>query len=291
MSPVKFKWFALCWLGFSIFWTVFSFSTTYGNYRSVLDDYEAGNYSVVEGVVEDFVPTPFEGNGTEQFRVGGASFSYSDYSLGPKFTNTSSHGGPIWEGVFVRIAYVDANIVRLEMRERDVEAAKIRHRVTLAERLRNRPPIPSPFKYLIGPFLMLAVIGNAAIWRWRGRDYIRSKPELRTGYNRMSLGLAIWGSLPFAVLGLGFATDNIRSIGEALYVASSNSFVIAWFASVVLLDGLLIYWTFWKDGAAKLVSHPGLIEHEWVAKTIPIAGVIVQFLTLAISNFMGIQHL
>ena len=79
--------------------------------------------SVVEGPVENFVPMPYQGHSLESFDVAGVHFAYSDYVLTSGFNNTSSHGGPIRQGLYVRIHYVrlgrseDANsIVRLEIR-------------------------------------------------------------------------------------------------------------------------------------------------------------------------------
>jgi hypothetical protein len=40
--------------------------------------------------------------------VDGVLFAYSDYFLTPAFNNTSSHGGPLKEGLQVRIYYTDS---------------------------------------------------------------------------------------------------------------------------------------------------------------------------------------
>jgi hypothetical protein len=68
---------------------------------------EKGDYSVVEGAVSDFKPMPYEGHAEEQFRVNEVHFSYSDYEDSPGFNRTASHGGPIREGMTVRITYSD----------------------------------------------------------------------------------------------------------------------------------------------------------------------------------------
>jgi hypothetical protein len=67
--------------------------------------YVQGQYSTVEGTVTNFHPMPYSGHQNETFSVDGMQFSYSDYVLIPCFNNTSSHGGPIREGLRVRIAY------------------------------------------------------------------------------------------------------------------------------------------------------------------------------------------
>jgi hypothetical protein len=42
-------------------------------------------------------------------------FSYPDYTVTCGFNNTASRGGPIREGLQVRIHYVDQLILRLEV--------------------------------------------------------------------------------------------------------------------------------------------------------------------------------
>jgi hypothetical protein len=83
------------------------------HYRSLV----TGLCSVVEGRVENFHPMPFEGHSSESFTVGGATFSYSDYIVTPCFNNTTSHGGPIREGLRLRVHYLDDCIVQIELVE------------------------------------------------------------------------------------------------------------------------------------------------------------------------------
>ena len=78
---------------------------------------------VVEGAVEHFHPMPYTGHDLERFDVAGVHFEYSEYDLEETqgFNHTSSHGGPIHEGLYVRIHYVEwrgrPTIVRLEVRD------------------------------------------------------------------------------------------------------------------------------------------------------------------------------
>jgi|SRR6266850_432233 len=77
---------------------------------------------VVEGTVENFHPMPYTGHDEETFDVKGVHFAYSDYGVTQGFNNTSSHGGPVRAGLYVRIHYAyvgssrDATIMRLEIR-------------------------------------------------------------------------------------------------------------------------------------------------------------------------------
>jgi hypothetical protein len=72
---------------------------------------------VVAGPVEDFRPAPAEGHQDETFTVNGVPFGYSDYVITGGFNQTQSHGGPIREGLAVRIHYIPRGnvIVKLEI--------------------------------------------------------------------------------------------------------------------------------------------------------------------------------
>lgn len=85
---------------------------------------ERREYQVVEGRVENFRPMPRDGHSLESFTVNGKEFEYSDFVVTPGFRNTQSYGGPIHEGLFVRIGYIEnqttrptRDIVRLEVKE------------------------------------------------------------------------------------------------------------------------------------------------------------------------------
>lgn len=100
---------------FSLFWTVISFIGTYAEARMATSALRRGQYSVVEGPVTHFVPMPVEGHSNESFVVGNQRFSYSDYTVTAGFRNTASHGGPIREGIQVRVTYVGNLILKLEI--------------------------------------------------------------------------------------------------------------------------------------------------------------------------------
>jgi len=102
---------------FALLWTILAASIYFYQYGRLKDALQSGRYEVVEGVVTHFVPMPPEGHASEHFEVDGHHYSYSDYGIQPGFNNTSSHGGPIREGLRVRIADVDGSIARLEIAE------------------------------------------------------------------------------------------------------------------------------------------------------------------------------
>jgi hypothetical protein len=85
--------------------TIESLTLGVADYRYYHGLLQNGKYTIIEGEVENFVPMPYEGHSRESFTVKGVRFSYSDFDNTPGFNNTSSHGGPIKGGLYVRIYY------------------------------------------------------------------------------------------------------------------------------------------------------------------------------------------
>jgi hypothetical protein len=98
-------------------------SIVYSTYAFARDAAQAPNTPVVQGVVEHFKPQPFmplRGSPPESFTVQGIPFSYRIGVIDGGFRKTASHGGPIKEGLLVRIHYVPDRgnlIVKLEVAE------------------------------------------------------------------------------------------------------------------------------------------------------------------------------
>ena len=105
-----------CFLGIVTFYIAGPLDTSITRMNSeALTEFETGHYALVEGVVTDFHPMPYEGHEDECFSVATQRFCYSDYIVTPGFRNTASHGGPIRAGLRVRIAYSFDTILRLEV--------------------------------------------------------------------------------------------------------------------------------------------------------------------------------
>ncbi len=85
--------------------SVGSFLFQFSNRQAYVTILRNGQASVVEGEIESFHPMPKEGHDSETFTVHGVSFAYSDFSVTPAFNNTSSHGGPLKGGMFVKVYY------------------------------------------------------------------------------------------------------------------------------------------------------------------------------------------
>jgi hypothetical protein len=98
------------------------FSLTVGissilHYRQITAALQTGHYDIVEGRIANFVPAPYDGHQDESFCVELKCFQYSDYVVNEGFSRTRSHGGPMHEGLQVRITYLGNVIIRVEMAE------------------------------------------------------------------------------------------------------------------------------------------------------------------------------
>ena len=95
---------------FTLFFVAVNLYSSADMYKKIVGGYESGNYEIVEGYIENFVPMPYEGHGEESFEINGVQFSYSDYNLHSGYNNTKSHGGVIeGDGQHLKIGYVYYN--------------------------------------------------------------------------------------------------------------------------------------------------------------------------------------
>ncbi|MCO6479224.1 MAG: hypothetical protein J5I94_21495, partial [Phaeodactylibacter sp.] len=85
----------------------------YFDYRSALKDHR---YQEVEGEVENYNPHAIGVQFEESFTVRGVEFHYSSISIFG-FRKTQRRGGPLDNGVYVRIQYYKGTILRLWIRE------------------------------------------------------------------------------------------------------------------------------------------------------------------------------
>jgi hypothetical protein len=88
---------------------------TFSDYLALRNAMNNNKANFIEGIVTNYSPMPYSGHVNESFEVNGISFSFSDFMITAGFNNTKSHGGPIDEGVHVRIWHVGDKIARLEI--------------------------------------------------------------------------------------------------------------------------------------------------------------------------------
>lgn len=102
-------------------WSLVSFAFTWRDSREIRHLQARGLVSIVEGPVEQFHPAPYTGHEDESFCVSQVCFHYSDFIVVNGFHQTASHGGPMHDGLWVRIQYIPGltglQILQLEVRE------------------------------------------------------------------------------------------------------------------------------------------------------------------------------
>ena len=108
------------YLAGALLWTAATTAAIFSGQEQARAIIEHHQYKTVEGRVKNFLPMMTGGRKQESFDVGDEHFAYSDYVVTPGFRKTATHGGPIKEGLPVRISYADPNtfghqILRLEV--------------------------------------------------------------------------------------------------------------------------------------------------------------------------------
>ena len=111
------KYFGYFFIGFSLRGEILLIVDSSTKYVDMKRELRSGQYRIVEGGVEDFVPLQDFGNKRESFSVNAVRFSYSDFINTQCFNTSSTHGGPIRANLRVRISYVDNCILKLEVAE------------------------------------------------------------------------------------------------------------------------------------------------------------------------------
>ena len=102
---------------FSTLWTVVGLTGKLSHQISARNTYLAGEFQVVEGLVANFDAKPLGVRKDESFTINGVRFAYSDGDGSAGFNTTRAKGGPIYNGLQVKIAYKGNTILKLEVAE------------------------------------------------------------------------------------------------------------------------------------------------------------------------------
>jgi hypothetical protein len=87
---------------------------SYATRRDYVKALAAGRYEVVEGPVEYFHPMYYQGRTEESFTISRRTFRYSEYVDTLCFNQSEAHGGPIHDGMLVRVKFIDECILQIE---------------------------------------------------------------------------------------------------------------------------------------------------------------------------------
>jgi hypothetical protein len=101
-------------LAFSLIWIGGALASVLGGHSRAVQALKSGAFGTAVGSVENFQAETMN-HKRETFTVSGLRFSYSRYIISPGFRQTAAEGGPLRNGVPVRIAYVGNEILKLEI--------------------------------------------------------------------------------------------------------------------------------------------------------------------------------
>jgi hypothetical protein len=192
------KFFGYFLVLFSLIWLMATLGFPYSQYRRLASAYRSGGYSMVEGEVEDFKPMPFEGHTDECFSVQSQRFCYSDFEIGAGFKNTSSHGGPIRQGLPIRVFYIGDTIVRLDVADGhgdDAEASASRANAAQADWQKRTGSNPVVIEMNFG-FAIAAVLVTAW-WNLQWRRFMKLYGK-HQDKSKIALLLRLFFALNFA---------------------------------------------------------------------------------------------
>jgi hypothetical protein len=121
----------------------------------------------------------------------------------------------------------------------------------------------NPFLFLTKWFWAVCIAVsfiNARMFQARARRHALDNPQLSEGYRAIIKGFVMWGNLPWVVMGIGCVFGGVPSVFDFFRPRDGNPFVLAFFASVILVWVLGTYWLVFRGGAEMLVKHPGLFN-------------------------------
>ncbi|MGD2181438.1 hypothetical protein [Lusitaniella coriacea] len=106
-------------------------------------------------------------------------------------------------------------------------------------------------------FLIFGTTCIALFWYIHSFEYTAQNPELKSGYYTLILSFLFWANIPWAIIGIGCLTSN-STFQDYLEPKSFHPYLIAFFASLLLIFTIGSYWIFVAGGAEMLVNYPGL---------------------------------
>jgi hypothetical protein len=110
---------------FAVLYAGDSSARWYSSRRDQMKNLAVGRYGIVQGTVENFHPVTQDGRSDEWFTISGHKFSYSDHhdlETTPCFNQTRLRRGPIHDGMFIRMKFVDQCILQIEVLSQNLPA-------------------------------------------------------------------------------------------------------------------------------------------------------------------------
>ena len=86
---------------------------------------------------------------------------------------------------------------------------------------------------------------------------------------KMMLAAALWLNVPWIVMGIGSTIGGVPSVWYYFRPRDGNPYVLAWWATILILYAISSYWVFIGNGASKLAKLE-IIRCYGLGKTITI---------------------
>jgi hypothetical protein len=96
---------------------VMTFGVRLIQHRDLVTRLRNGEFENVEGVITNFEPGSFNGHRRERFTVAGRTYTFSSAEWRAGYHDVQGEGGPLADGIAVRIADVNGTIARFELLE------------------------------------------------------------------------------------------------------------------------------------------------------------------------------
>lgn len=92
--------------------------------------------------------------------------------------------------------------------------------------------------------------------------YIKEHPEREIGYNTVFKTFLLYGSIPWLIIGIGNSSGLTNSIFDYFQPRDLNPMVLTFHFSIIVIWLLIVKFIFFKNGAAFLENHPGIIQFK-----------------------------
>ena len=110
--------------------------------------------------------------------------------------------------------------------------------------------------------LILIACANALILKLKSKKYIANDPALKRGYDQLIKGFLFYGNIPWIIMGVGNLSSGTKSGMDYFSPHSQNYFVLTFYFSILVLWAFGTKWIYFKNGAAFLENHPGMLRGE-----------------------------
>lgn len=108
------------------------------------------------------------------------------------------------------------------------------------------------------PAILVSVL-NYVIMYTRTKKLAQGNVERQAGYAKILRVYYAGSTIPFVVMGAGIVFGGVPTLFHFFRPQDGNPFVLAWFATVLILSLLSCYWVFFRGGAQTLATYPGAV--------------------------------